>query len=89
MPSNRDRLIRRYGNAAKQREGQPFIARLGAETDGTFSATVHGRAYPRPAVASNEFAFGAQGAGEGDVVILITAEGNDMPVIVGLSPWIV
>jgi hypothetical protein len=87
--SNRDRLIRRYGNAAKQREAQPFVALLGAETDGTFSATVNGRALPRPAVASNEFAFGAQGSKEGDHVILITAEANDMPVIIGLSPWII
>lgn len=85
--SNRDRLLRRYGDAAKARELQPFVALLGAETNGQFSATVNGRAIPRASVSSNEFAFGHQGAGEGDEVVMIASESNDMPTIIGLSCW--
>lgn len=89
MPSNRDRLIEKYNGSAKQHEPAPFVAQLTAEENGMFTAVVHGREYGRPAVPSNEFAFGAQGAKVGDYVIMIASDKNDMPVIVGLSPWIV
>lgn len=92
MPTNRDRLLARFGaeaDAAIQQEAKPFVARLGAETSGVWECKVNGRAYDRPAVASNEFAFSAQGPSEGDEVILITSESHDTPTIIGVSPWII
>ena len=86
--ANRDRLLRRL-NSALQRENVPQFGLLGEQSNGTWDVYVHGREFPRPGVSANEYATKANGMGEGSHVVIITADANDMPTIVGISPWIV
>lgn len=79
----------RAAEIARQNEPQPFVCLITEQTDEGFTVTTNGREVGRNATISNEFALNGQGAGVGDEVLVITSEANDMPVIVGLSPWMV
>lgn len=73
---------------AKNGEQQIYVGRIVAASDGTYQTIVNGRSTPRQAVATNDFAFNRTGHGVGDEVLIITSNTNDMPVIVGHSPWL-
>lgn len=81
--------LQRTAQLIKDEQPQPFIGQIVGESDGVYQVSVNGRSTSRSATASNEFAFAAQGSGVGDQVIVIGADGPDMPTIIGLSPYII
>lgn len=83
------RKVAAAARTIRDQQPQPYIGLITGESNGTYTVTVNGRSTPRLATASNEFAFASQGSGIGDEVILIAAEGQDLPTIIGLSPYMV
>lgn len=81
--------MKRLVEQARDQESEIFICLITDSADEGFTVKTNGREIARNATVSNEFALAAQGAGVGDEVLVVTAPGNDMPVIVGLSPWMV
>lgn len=75
---------------AKDEEVTLWIAKVTVDADGEYLATVNGRATPRQALASTEFAFASQGQGSkvGEHVVLAASEHNDMAFIIGSSNYI-
>lgn len=68
-------------------EVQIFCGLAVSEKDGTYEVIVNGRATPRSATATNDFAFNRTGHGVGDEVLIVTSPLTDMPTITGHSPW--
>lgn len=86
--ANRDRLLRRFGNALAA-ENVPLIGTLGSGSGGSWDVYVNGREHPRTDVSANEFGAKANAMSEGDPVVMISSDYNDMPTIIGISPWVV
>lgn len=88
MPGAFNFVEESLADQAIARQEQIFIAQIQSGEPGEYQVRVNARKKPRPAVASNEFALNGEGFGKGDEVLVLTSEENDMPTILGLSPWI-